>query len=382
MKTSSLDDVDAMHAISPHEIPVVILDITHDVIRAAYAIDHRSVPMVRSSKARAIANERERALFVRSLTSRQGVANEEVLEMVIRRALYDDVGVIRNGEGYVLCVERASASAGTREDATRMMFEEFNVAGLAFVDASAMAMYACGKLTGVSAEVTEDWSEVTCAVDGAAHAWTWRRAKRGGRVMDRAMRRAIEEKQGVDVGEDVARAIRVAHGKCAGSREEYEALTSGETAVEPETFVLPNGAELKLTSEVYACGEALMCDDFVFDEGEGGDGDHSGSLPTEICESVQKCALETRQLVLDNVFVHGEASRLPGLEARLLAELQSRLSLVPTMTTIPEYMPASTYEHAAWTGAAIASKVIFSSNQYITKTDYNENGPAFAHSKR
>lgn len=127
-----------------------------------------------------------------------------------------------------------------------------------------------------------------------------------------------------------------------------------------------DGSVLKLTNELYECGEAVV------------------SSVDDVFESVQKCSPELRRLVLDGVFVHGVASKVTGLDARLLHELTSGLppSLTPTMITVPEYMPETTWSHASWTGAAMVAKTIVTSNQYISKNDYNDNGPPVAHRGR
>ena len=369
------------------DVPITIIDITDGGVRVGYAVDGASVremPIARSSVVREkphTGRATADGAAVDALDAHGRVVNVDALEVVLRDALYDALGWAQGLEGFACVCERGTTSLERREDVTRMMFEEFNVAGLAFVDAAVGALYACGRTSGVSVEILEHSSEVTCALEGAATTHTWRRPPRGAKRMDRALREAIMANHGVDVGEETARAIRLAHGKCAESREEYEAFKRDASSCETEIFTLPDGGELKLTNELYECGEVLMRETLDGDERDA-EYDHHGSLPAEICESVQKCASEVRQLILDNIVVHGEGSKLPGLEARLLVELQSRLSKVPMVTSIPEYMPASTYAHAPWTGAAIASKVIFSSNQYMSKSDYNENGPAFAHSRR
>jgi actin-related protein 7 len=129
---------------------------------------------------------------------------------------------------------------------------------------------------------------------------------------------------------------------------------------------MPDGRALKLTNELYECGEAVM------------------PIVDDVCECVQKCSSELRRFVLDSVFVHGVASKVSGLDARLFHELTSSLppSLTPTMVNIPEYMPETTWSHAPWTGAAMAAKTIFASNQYISKSDYTDNGPPIAHRGR
>lgn len=317
------------------------------------------------------------------------VRNVDGLECALRRALYGDdgdatmggSGGVRwsvGGEGGAVCVERCGASASTREALTRMFFEEFNASWLAFVDSATCAMYAVGRLSGVSVDVSEDGAECACVLDGATQSATARRVDVGGRAMDRALVEAVKAKQGIELDVKTAKEIRLTLGKCAGTREEYEALATGHAAeCETETFDMPDGSTLKLTTELYECGEALMR---PAREGEG----VSGSIVDEICESVDKCSLEMKRVVLDHVFVHGVASRVNGLDARIMNELTSAfpLALAPLWVTVPEYMHEDTWSHAPWTGAALLAKVIYSSNQHISKSDYNENGPPVSHRGR
>ena len=92
---------------------------------------------------------------------------------------------------------------------TRMFFEEFNVAGLAFVDSAVCAVYASGRVSGVSVDVAEQ------GTDAAARGRTARRRRRprgrievGGRAMDEALMRCVEKKQCIDLDADVASVIR------------------------------------------------------------------------------------------------------------------------------------------------------------------------------
>ena len=127
--------------------------------------------------------------------------------------------------------------------------------------------------------------------------------------MDRALVEAVRKKQGIALDLTTASDIRRKLGKCAATREEYEALARGCATVEceQETFAMPDGSALKLTNELYECGEAVM------------------PIVDDVCECVQKCSSELRRFVLDSVFVHGVASKVSGLDARLFHELTSSL---------------------------------------------------------
>jgi actin-related protein 7 len=386
------------------EPSTAVIDFVDDAARVGRGVDgsETATSAAMAAAMRPTASVRCRVTRKRQNNNRDGADDAGVLnavergharevdgvECALRRVVYagdgdaatggEGVGWSVGGEGGAVCVERCGTSASTREELTRMFFEEFNASWLAFVDSATCAMYAVGRLSGVSVDVSEDGSECACVLDGATQSSTARRIDVGGRAMDRALAEAVKAKHGVDLDAKTAREIRLTLGKCAETREEYEALATGHAAeCETETFNMPDGSTLKLTTELYECGEALMR---PAREGDG----TSGSIVDEICESVDKCSLETKRVVLDHVFVHGVASRVNGLDARIMNELTSAypLALAPLWVTVPEYMHEDTWSHAPWTGAALLAKVIFSSNQHISKNDYNENGPPVSHRGR
>jgi|MDSW01.3.fsa_nt_gb actin-related protein 7 len=355
------------------DAPVTVLDVVDGDLRGGYALDGvaRAPSATRRGRVRAKSagrgNGSDDGAF--DAIARSRVEDVDAYECVVRAMTYGDLGWERGSEGMVVACEASGTSNRTRERTARMFFEEFNVGGLAFLDKAVCAMYACGRASGVAIDVGEQGVECACVVEGAtAHSTTRRNDDAGGRAMDRALVEAVRKKQGIALDLTTASDIRRKLGKCAATREEYEALARGCATVEceQETFAMPDGSALKLTNELYECGEAVM------------------PIVDDVCECVQKCSSELRRFVLDSVFVHGVASKVSGLDARLFHELTSSLppSLTPTMVNIPEYMPETTWSHAPWTGAAMAAKTIFASNQYISKSDYTDNGPPIAHRGR
>ena len=114
---------------------------------------------------------------------------------------------------------------------------------------------------------------------------------------------------------------------------------------------------LKLTNELYECGEALM------------------PIVDEICESVQKLAPELRPRTRQRSAC--VAVRFRDL-TRDFAQLMSSLppSMAPVMTKVPEYMPLTTWSHAPWTGAALLAKLSFLQSAHL-EDDYSKSGPRY-----
>lgn len=75
----------------------------------------------------------------------------------------------------------------------------------------------------------------------------------------------------------------------------------------------------------------------------------------------------------------GGGSSAPGLGARLLREVRALapLNLAPGLYGVPEYLPEGALRHAAWMGGAVLARVAFSqAGGFLTKADYEEQGPA------
>ncbi len=65
------------------------------------------------------------------------------------------------------------------------------------------------------------------------------------------------------------------------------------------------------------------------------------------------------QAAVDAVVVCGGGSAVPGIGHRLCRELRQLLppSMTPCTVSLPEYMPGTTLQYAAWFGGAVLSKV-------------------------
>ncbi len=75
----------------------------------------------------------------------------------------------------------------------------------------------------------------------------------------------------------------------------------------------------------------------------------------------------------------GGGSSAPGLGHRLLRELRSLAGqqVAPALCAVPDYLPEGALRHAAWMGGAVLARVAFSqAGGFITKADYEEQGPA------
>ncbi|CAG8631561.1 4286_t:CDS:2, partial [Paraglomus occultum] len=118
------------------------------------------------------------------------------------------------------------------------------------------------------------------------------------------------------------------------------------------------------------------------------------SLSDAIHLAITSCEPDRRQLLFENIVVTGGISLIKGLKERILKELHRFLSITENAgefqtreckcLKIPEYFTAykDRPDLAGFLGAAIVAKLVFPEpKNFITKIDYNENGPSVVHVK-
>jgi len=120
------------------------------------------------------------------------------------------------------------------------------------------------------------------------------------------------------------------------------------------------------------------------------------SLAEAVFLSVHSCDPEKRPSVWENLVVTGGSSQIPGFKSRLRRELQVcfpfpetagelQISTEPNFVAVPDYYTDNIKDYPDLTtyfGAVVSAKLIFTDpKMYITKAEYNEQGPAVCHLK-
>ena len=95
-------------------------------------------------------------------------------------------------------------------------------------------------------------------------------------------------------------------------------------------------------------------------------------LPQQILDSINKCDMNTRKDLYRNIVVCGGTSSLTGFVDRLREELTK---------AFPDHMQgfrihaSHDRKYAAWLGGSLVSSFPTFKEKWVTKKDYDENGP-------
>ena len=295
-----------------------------------------------------------------------------------------------------LVTEPLFTSRADRERLAQMMFESFNVAGLYVAERPVAALYAVGKVSGVSVDVGYAVTDVAPVVEGAVVAPAAQRRFVGSKHLSRAVADACFAAADASP-EPRWNAARDAVLAVASSRDEFDA----DPAATPATsYALPDGNVVEVSGATRAgIPEALLRGADVGasapaaaalaplraaagESSESASSSSSGGVSDAVLAAVQACTPEQRRACLDAVATSGGwaggAGRRAGFGERVARDLEDALppSAKPMVAHAPEHVPASAAGNAAWVGGAILAKAVFPQNQHVSRIEYQENGPA------
>ena len=142
-------------------------------------------------------------------------------------------------------------------------------------------------------------------------------------------------------------------------------------------YTLPDGNEIKLGRERYQVPEALFCPELM----------ESDDKPIHdlIQEAIWNCGVDCRMPLISNIVLSGGTTLFPGMEDRLLHELKNHPKITPKGKEMCKIISDSSDEgrgirkYSVWMGASILGGLSSLSERWITKSDYEEQGPTCLH---
>ncbi len=323
------------------------------------------------------------------------MADWDALEALLARTLYADCGWLAGEEGCLLTVEPVATPRRDRERWAQLAFEAFNVAGFFALDAPVAALYAVGRPSGTVIDVGHDKTDVAVVLDGGVVPGSVTRMASGGAAAE-ALLAARLAGRGVDVGGLDPVALRAAKQAVAAVRPSREAaLADMAGGNEPAAaHTLPDGTPLPpLTpADGVAAGECLASPADAASVRPALAGQDclaevalaavaaAGGEAAAVSSTSSSTTLAARRSAAEAFVLVGGGSRVPGLGARLAADVRASLpawcSSPPAWPEAPSYLPPdSAGPLAAWSGGAIAARVVFVQNQHASRADYDEMGP-------
>lgn len=258
----------------------------------------------------------------------------------------------------VVLVENVNSPKAARSRSAEIMFEKFGVAAMGIEASPVLALYISGLTDGVVLECGDGSFTATPVFNGnvVRHAIT--RSALTGRLLTERMNELIP-----DVQPQVARAIKEKF--CYVSANMEEDMLVSAYGGDKETYTLPGGRVITLSSERFKCPEVLFRPGLL----------KTVSRPPEsvqaiVYSAISKCIPDIQADLYASIMPVGGTSLLPGFDERLKREL---LTFVPN-ADVKVIAGGADRSYAAWAGGSFITLNPAARTSWITKADYAEYG--------
>ncbi|ELT88278.1 hypothetical protein CAPTEDRAFT_224836 [Capitella teleta] len=252
-----------------------------------------------------------------------------------------------------------------REKMTQILFETFECPSLFVGTTSDLCLYASGRTTGLVVESGFGVTELAPIFERHCFKHAATRVDFGGSDLTEMLVNMLSER-----GYQFSKTQRI---RDVNGMKRMLCYVAQDPNTEPEVlkhYELPDGQMITLGSERHRCPEVLFDNTFTTMFGK-----EAWGLQGLIHNTVQQCGIDVKGILYKNIIIAGGSTLFPGMSARLRKEVQA-------MTQLPvEVHEPPLRGNAAWQGASMLAALPSFRANFITKTEYDESGPAIVHRK-
>jgi actin-related protein len=300
------------------------------------------------------------------------VGNWEDMEKIWHHTFFGELRV-DPAERRVMLTEAAMNPRQNREKMAQIMLETFDVPAIYVGIQAVLSLYSAGRVTGIVLDSGDGVTHAVPIYEGYSLPHAVRRADLAGRdLTDRMVKLLMQEgnfKATTGSEWEVARAIKE---KLCYVAADYEAEM--RAPVPEAEYVLPDETAIMVGRARFQCAEALFQPLAML-------GLEVDAMHEMVYRSVQKCDLDVRRDLLQNIVVSGGTTMYEGLPTRLQHEITQLLRAGGNSTVTPRVVAPAERKYSVWIGGAVLSSLTTFQNQWLTKAEYDESGASAVHAK-
>eukprot|EP00457_Paulinella_chromatophora_P000582 gb/GEZN01000582.1/.p1 GENE.gb/GEZN01000582.1/~~gb/GEZN01000582.1/.p1 ORF type:complete len:1127 (+),score=207.51 gb/GEZN01000582.1/:42-3422(+) len=296
------------------------------------------------------------------------VSNWDDMEKIWHHTFYNELRVAPE-EHPVMITEVPLNPKANREKMTQIMFETFNAPAVYVASQTTLALYACGRTTGLVVDCGHAVSHAVPIYEGYAIPHAILRLDFAGQDLTNYLALLLNKTDGLLKlglnGRTVAETIKETLCYVALDFE----TKMKEVASEKKQFELPDGQKIQLGTECFRCPEALFQPILM---GKSAKGIHQITY-----DSIMKTDVDVRKDLFSNIVLSGGSTMFECFAERISKEVQA---LAPASMKIKVIAPPER-KYSVWIGGSILACLSTFQQVWMSKHEYDESGPSIVHRK-